>query len=104
MSVLELTAMSDEERWAMDVVERLRVVQKEGRAMPCPRCGRRVMDRRAGANALSRHADIMICPACGVDEALRDATGREPKPFSQWSAVKVAMEACPPPPKRGKRK
>ena len=39
----------------------------------CLRCGQ-PLDRRLVINALSRYADVHICEACGMDEALRDAT------------------------------
>lgn len=46
---------------------------------PCPRCGGK-MDRR---NAVSRYADLDICPDCGTEEALLDLAGK-PKRASQW--------------------
>lgn len=38
-------------------------------------------------NALSRALNIYVCPACGMDEALRDAAGKV-LPISEWYAVK----------------
>ena len=41
-------------------------------------------------NALSRYADVHICEACGMDEALRDAN-RCPLPLTEWAAVKNGL-------------
>ena len=38
-------------------------------------------------NALSRALNIYVCPACGMDEALRDAAGKI-RPVRDWYAVK----------------
>ena len=38
----------------------------------CPRCGGLAMDDNPRRNALSRHATVYICDACGRDEAIRD--------------------------------
>ena len=51
----------------------------------CLRCGQ-PLDRRLVINALSRYADVHICEACGMDEALRDAN-RCPLPLTEWAAV-----------------
>lgn len=40
--------------------------------LPCPRCGKRRMHENVFTNALSRHADIYICPQCGMNEAIWD--------------------------------
>ena len=52
----------------------------------CMRCGRK-MRYPLAQNALSRALDVYVCPDCGMDEALRDATG-EILPMSEWSIVK----------------
>ena len=44
-------------------------------AMPCMRCGGPMRESLA-ENALSRALNIYVCPACGMDEALRDAAGK----------------------------
>ena len=49
----------------------LKARQDAGEHMPCPRCGRDTMKENIHTNALSRHADIYICDACGVAEAQR---------------------------------
>lgn len=46
---------------------------------PCPRCGGKMALR----NAISRYADLDICPDCGTEEALLDLAGK-PKRASQW--------------------
>ena len=63
----------------------LKARQLAGERMPCPRCGRDAMNPALTHNALSRHADLYICDACGMDEALLDMR-RSPKPQSEWSA------------------
>ena len=40
-------------------------------AMPCMRCGGPMRESLA-ENALSRALNVYVCPACGMDEALRD--------------------------------
>ena len=52
-------------------------------AMPCMRCGGPMRE----SNALSRALNVYVCPACGMDEALRDAAGKV-LPISEWYAVK----------------
>ena len=58
--------------------------QEAGEHMPCPRCGRYVMDEKPIRNALSRCADVFICDACGSDEALR-AMCQAPLPLRDWA-------------------
>ena len=55
-------------------------------AMPCMRCGGPMRESLA-ENALSRALNVYVCPACGMDEALRDAA-RKVLPISEWYAVK----------------
>ena len=45
-------------------------------------------------NALSRYADVQICEACGMDEALRDAA-HAPLPLTEWDAVKRGRLPAP---------
>ena len=74
---------------AKEMLENLGDAQREGAAtgLPCPRCGRYCMDEKPVRNALSRRAKVYICDACGMDEALRDATGKEPLPLNEWSMI-----------------
>lgn len=55
-------------------------------ALTCMRCGA-PMRRQLSENALSRAMDVHICPACGMDEALRDAAD-DVLPVSEWYIVK----------------
>ena len=55
-------------------------------AMPCMRCGGPMRESLA-ENALSRALNVYVCPACGMDEALRDAAGKI-RPVRDWYAVK----------------
>lgn len=55
-------------------------------AMPCMRCGGPMRESFA-ENALSRALNAYVCPACGMDEALRDAAGKA-LPVRDWYAVK----------------
>ena len=52
----------------------------------CMRCGQK-MRYPLAQNALSRAMDVYVCPECGMDEAIRDATG-EILPVSEWYVVK----------------
>lgn len=52
----------------------------------CLRCGK-ILAPHLMVNALSRYADVQICEACGMDEALRDAAHKS-LPLVEWAAVK----------------
>ena len=43
---------------------------------------------RLTTNALSRHADVYICDACGNDEAVREMKG-DPLPLKDWAIAKI---------------
>lgn len=66
----------------------LKARQLAGEQMLCPRCGRDAMDDVLLHNALSRHADLYICSACGMDEALLDMK-RSSKPLTEWACMKT---------------
>lgn len=51
----------------------------------CLRCGKTLRSCLA-ENALSRALDVHVCPTCGMDEALGDASGK-PLPVREWWAV-----------------
>ena len=68
--------------WAID---RTRFSPDATKPPLCLRCGQPLAPALA-QNALSRHADVYICGACGTDEALCDAIGF-PKRFILWDAV-----------------
>ena len=71
---------------AKTLIESLMPMQERGERFPCPRCGYNRMNENPVRNALSRHADVYICDACGTDEALRDMIG-SPLPLNEWSAA-----------------
>ena len=72
---------------AKEKIEAFKDLQRKGR-FRCPRCGKDDMSVITEHNALSRRADIYICEACGMDEALRDAAGLYPLPFTEWAFAK----------------
>lgn len=47
----------------------------------CPRCGLPYV----GHPALSRQVAADVCPACGMDEAIREFAGKGPLPLSRWA-------------------
>lgn len=47
----------------------LKAAQESGAYTLCPRCGQNTMHPELHTNALSRVADIEVCPYCGMDEA-----------------------------------
>lgn len=59
----------------------------------CLRCGA-PLAAHLMVNALSRYADVQICEACGMDEALRDAA-HAPLPLTEWDAVKRGRLPAP---------
>ena len=67
----------------------LKARQDAGEHMPCPRCGRDRMKKNIHTNALSRHADIYICDACGTEEALLKFMSN-PLPMREWACLRPA--------------
>ena len=65
----------------------LKARQDAGEHMPCPRCGRDRMKKNIHTNALSRHADIYICDACGTEEALLKFMSN-PLPVAEWACFR----------------
>lgn len=53
----------------------------------CPRCGRFSVKEQLSTNAMSRHANVYICDACGMDEAIRDFKG-ETLLLKDWAIAK----------------
>lgn len=74
----------------MEIIERMQEIQKAG-GLICPRCGRMSMDKVLLHNALSRVADVYVCPDCGMDEALRDF-GKIPLPVGEWALSQLWKE------------
>ena len=68
----------------------LKARQTAGEHMPCPRCGRDTMKENIHTNALSRHADIYICDACGTAEALLKFMSN-PLPMTEWACFRPAL-------------
>ena len=56
----------------------------------CPRCGRMSVKDRLHTNALSRHATVYVCDACGMDEAIRDMKG-EPLPLKDRAIARLPL-------------
>lgn len=54
-------------------IERWYQAQREGKQLPCPRCGGE-MDPVLAHNALSRRETIYVCDKCGMNEAIEDAS------------------------------
>lgn len=87
MSYEEFCADVDATKAAKKAVDDFAKVQTDGTHF-CPRCGRLTVKDRLTTNALSRHADIYICDACGMDEAVRDMKG-DAMPLKDWAAAKL---------------
>ena len=79
---------------AYDRIEELGKSQRENALKPCParcpRCGKNSMRMDLLENALSRHAGIYVCPACGTDEAIRTMPSHKTGmlPFQDWAVEK----------------
>lgn len=67
-------------------------LQQLGEIGRCPRCGYRPMSPNLILNAMSRHADVYICPSCGMEEAQMAAAHKEPLPFSKWALFRGCEE------------
>lgn len=93
MSFEEFSAEVDATVAAKKKVDAFAKAQADGMHF-CPRCGSMTVKDRLHTNALSRHADVYICDACGIDEAIRDFAG-EPLPLKEWAI------ACLPLPEDG---
>ncbi len=65
----------------------LKAQQTVGELIYCPRCGRESMDPVLLRNALSRYADLHICPDCGTAEAMLDMMNN-PMPLHEWATFK----------------
>ena len=61
--------------------------QEAGEHLSCPRCGKDAMKPELYTNALSRVFDIMVCDACGMDEAMAAFAGRASL-IEDWACVK----------------
>ena len=79
----EFSAMFETED-AKKKIEAFAKVQTDGIRF-CPRCGRMTVKDRLHTNAWSRHVDVYICDACGMDEAMRDC----PLPATEWAIAQL---------------
>ena len=68
----------------------LKARQAAGEYIPCPRCGRDSMKENIHTNALSRHADIYICDACGMEEAMLKFM-HNPLPLREWACFRPTL-------------
>ena len=64
----------------------LKAHQQSGGYRLCPRCAKDTMKQPLHTNALSRHMDIYICDACGMQEAILDYT-HALLPIEAWAAL-----------------
>ena len=69
----------------------LKARQDGGEHMPCPRCGRNTIKENIHSNALSRHADIYICDACGIEEAMLKFMSN-PLPMCEWACLRPTQK------------
>lgn len=76
--------------WAID---RTRFSPDASKPPLCLRSGR-PLHPHLPVNATSRYADVHICEACGMDEALRDMRG-DPRPLVTWDVVVSGRLKCP---------
>lgn len=72
---------------AAKLLDSLKSLQDKGHKFPCPRCGHDRMEAKAVDNGLSRYAEVYICNACGMNEAMMDMAGTN-LPLNEWSFVK----------------
>lgn len=80
---------------AKELIEAFKPLQMNGHSFGCFRCGRISMRPDLSYNALSRHADIYICPECGMEEAMLDMTGKS-IPLEQWSICRRLAQQTDP--------
>lgn len=95
MSFEEFAAEVNAAISAKEKIDAFAKIQTDGTAL-CPRCGMLTVKERLYSNALSRNADVYICDACGMDEAVREWTGN-PLPLKDWAINKN----CQPEGKKG---
>lgn len=76
---------------AADFIQLVGEQQKETPGRYCPRCGHMKMRPELVENALSRYADIYICPDCGMQEAMMSMSGRC-LPLNEWKFVKLFFD------------
>lgn len=83
MSYEEFTAEIGAATEAKEKIDAFAANQTDGTTF-CPRCGNQTVKEQLNTNAWSRHANVYICDACGMDEALRDWM-KIPLPLKDWA-------------------
>lgn len=97
LSAEQLTAIFEAPKrdCLLETLNKFYTAQKESAPafslMPCPRCGKLTMDDQPVRNALSRHATVYVCNACGMDEAMRDYA-RTVLPLEKWAFAALVKE------------
>ena len=89
MSYEEFTAEVEATTEAKEKVDAFAQLQTDGLHF-CPRCGNMTIKDQLHTNAMSRHANVYICDACGMDEALRD-WHHNPLPLMEWVIAKLPL-------------
>ncbi len=87
MSYEEFTDEVEATTEAKEKIEAFARKQKDGMLF-CPRCGKLSVKEQLYTNALSRHAEVYICDACGMDEAIRDWI-RTPLSLKDWAIARL---------------
>jgi len=85
----EFSAEVEAAKAAKEKVDAFAKLQADGTHF-CPRCGLMSVKDRLHTNALSRHASVYICDACGTDEAIRDWKGAT-IPLKDWAIALLPM-------------
>ena len=93
MGFEEFSAEVEATTAAKEKVDAFAQIQTDGVHF-CPRCGKMSVKDRLHTNALSRHATVYVCDACGMDEAIRDWKG-VPLPLKEWAIAKLPMVRKP---------
>lgn len=88
----EAVAATEDAKMKIDAFAKF---QAEGDGLHfCPRCGNMTVKTRLHTNAWSRHANVYICDACGMDEAVRDWQ-KNPLPLKEWAIAKFPKVVYP---------
>ncbi len=77
-----------DDNFVHNIIKAFASCQKSTYIPECPRCGLDRMPHFSDSNtfgALSRRADIYICPKCGDVEAMEDYCEIEKRPLSEWA-------------------
>ena len=93
MSYEEFCADVEATTAAKEKIDAFAQVQTDGVHF-CPRCGRMTVKHRLHTNALSRHANVYICDACGTDEAIRDFHG-DHLALKDWAIARLPLVKKP---------